>query len=190
MNSSEDGKMSRSCLLNALQTLGIPCISNEEELDSLFLKFDCNKDGLIDFEEFKAVVKAPTAAEAWAMGIAWWQPIADAVPVKVDEEPLRTLAGLTREQMDCLCEVVQRNIGRLLREQVNLLRVSVDAMTKRSVESEEVLDSSKFKVFKASAGKTREYHQGLTGRIGKYNPDMFSQFATYVATILLSTFTF
>jgi hypothetical protein len=76
--------------------------SDAAAFDELFLEFDADRDGEIDFEEFKSAVLRPTPLESWCKQIAWWQAISDAIPRVHNHDPLRDVAILTDVQIDVI----------------------------------------------------------------------------------------
>ena len=100
-----------------------------EAFEEIFLDADLDRDGQIDFEEFKAAALRPSPLESWCKKIAWWQAIADAIPRGGDHHhPLRAVANLTDAQIDVICEEAEKSILLVLRDQASQLRKAFEAM--------------------------------------------------------------
>ena len=110
-----NGEISVRNLESALLELGASGNSH-----SVFVDMDGNSDEVVDYEEFKAVLRTASPVEAWAKPpkrLPWWQAVADAMPVPdaAGEDPLRAVAGLSEEQMDAACRVVAEETPRVPR---------------------------------------------------------------------------
>ena len=161
--SASDGKISKESLKEAFTDLNV-YTSDAEGFDELFIEFDLDSDGQIDFDEFKSAVLRPTPLETWSKQIPWWQIISDAIPRTHSSDPLRDVANLTATQIDAICTELGKSIKHVLCEQSRKLKQAFDAMDKAPSTGP---TQTKFaSTFKASAGDCEDFHRGLSGRVG------------------------
>jgi Ca2+-binding EF-hand superfamily protein len=157
-----EGKIRSESLRDTLLTLKVD-IDNTEAFEDFFLRFDLDRDGLIDYAEFKSAVHSPSNLESWCRNVPWWQAIANAIPRVENEMSLRTVARLTDAQIDMICRESEKLIKHQLREERTQLKDAFKAMDAHK----ESNPHSKFKtIFKASAGTCKDYHSGLKDRVG------------------------
>ena len=137
-----------------------------EAFDEIFLEFDLDRDGQIDFEEFKAAARRPSPLESWCKSVDWWQAVADAIPPGDDDhQPLRAIASLSDAQMDVICAEAAKSIREILGGKASQLRDAFKAMDDKAQSNQQ--EQSKYATpFKASAGTTADYHKGLSDRVG------------------------
>ena len=156
-----DGELSVGSLAPALVELGV-----SGDAQTVFARMDVDGDGMVDYEEFRAVVGMGSSVEAWAKRVPWWQAVADAVAVADarGEDPLRAVAGLSDEQMDAVCRVVAEETAAELRRQVKQLEGAFRQMDLSKQEASGA--GAKFQTFKANAGTIENFHAGLGGRVG------------------------
>ena len=158
-----DGELGVGSLETALLELGV-----SREAQTVFAAVDVNGDGVVDYEELRAVLGMASAVEAWAKRVPWWQAVADAMPAPEapGEDPLRTVAGLSDEQLDAVCRVVAEETAAELRRQVKQLEGAFRAMDLARHEAGGA--GAKFQLHKASAGTVEDFHAGLGGRVGEF----------------------
>jgi hypothetical protein len=159
-----EGRLVKEAALKAFEAVGLPQ-SCDEDFEAKFMEMDSNHDGLIDMDEFVVAVKQPSSVEVWAKSVAWWQPVADAIPLQAGKEALRAVACLSNEEVDVICDSLMSAIKRMLLEEVHRLKASFQKMDSNSIRTEGTA-ASKFKTFKASCGKVLDFHEGLKGRVG------------------------
>ena len=175
-NTYQAEKISKDSLREALFKLDVDAAKGEA-FDEIFLEFDLDLDGQIDFEEFKAAARRPSPIESWCKSVAWWQAVADAIPPGDDEDdhPLRAIARLSDAQVDAICAEAAKSIREILREQATNLRVAFKATDDRAAsqrnqraagQDSEPAQSKYAAPFEASAGTTAHYHKGLSDRVG------------------------
>jgi hypothetical protein len=161
---NSENKIAKEDVLKAFEVMGIRI--RGEDFESIFMEMDTNNDGRIDKDEFMVGVKIPTSVEVWAKSVAWWQPVADAIPIQQSGgDALRAVANLSNDEVDVICESLLLAIKRMLLEEVHRLKTSFEIMDLKSVESGGKA-AIKFKTFKASCGKVLDFHEGLKGRVG------------------------
>ena len=158
-----DGEIGVGNLEPALRELGV-----SGDAQRVFADMDVNGDGVVEFEEWRAVVEMSSSVEAWAKRVPWWQSVADAMVVADatrGEDPLRAVASLSDEQLDAVCRVVAEETAAELRLQVKQLDWSFKQMDLAKQEASGA--GSKFQTFKANAGTIDNFHAGLGGRVGQ-----------------------
>ena len=160
-----DGELGVGSLESALVKLGV---SRDSEAHMVLAAADVNGDGVVDYEELGAVVGMASAVDAWAKRVPWWQAVADAMPAPEapGEDPLRTVAGLSDEQLDAVCRVVAEENAAELRRQVKQLEGAFREMDRARQEAGGA--GAKFQLHKASAGTVEDFHAGLGGRVGRF----------------------
>ena len=158
-----DGEIGVGNLEPALRELGV-----SGDAQTVFADMDVNGDGVVEYEEWRAVVGMGSSVEAWAKRVPWWQAVADAVAVADvrGEDPLRAVAGLSDEQMDAVCRVVAEETAAELRRQVKQLEGAFRQMDLAKQEASGA--GAKFQTFKANAGTIENFHAGLGGRVGSF----------------------
>jgi hypothetical protein len=160
-----DEKITKESLISGLIKLNVGPSCGETD-DDIFLQFDKNCDGHIDFDEFRTAVLRPSHLESWCKNIPWWQAIADAIPIGRGEiDPLRTVANLTDAQIATICAEAETLIRQEFILQVKQLRqaiYSIDASSPSNGSAQ-----PKFTTFKANVGNCDDYYNGLKGRIGR-----------------------
>jgi hypothetical protein len=138
---------------------------NGETDDDIFLQYDKNHDGRIDFDEFRTAALRLSPLEEWCKKIPWWQALADAIPRGGGEiQPLRAVADLTVAQIATICAEAETLIRQELILQVKQLRDGFAAVDSRSQSGGSA--QPKFNTFKANVGTCEDYHDGLRGRVG------------------------
>ena len=93
--------------------------------------------------------------------------MADAMPAPDagESDPLRTVVGLSGEQLDAVCQVVAAATAAELRLQVGTLKEAFRQMDQARHEA--LNGGAKFQVHKASAGNIDDFHGGLGGSVGE-----------------------
>ena len=161
-----DGEIGVGNLEPALLELGV-----SGDAQTVFADMDANGDGVVDYEEWRAVVGMGSSVEAWAKRVPWWQAVVDAMPAldARGEDPLRAVAGLSDEQMDAVCRVVAEETAAELRRQIKRLEWSFRQMDLVGQQRGADGTGAKFQTYKANAGTIENFHDGLGGRVGQKN---------------------
>ena len=163
----DNRKMAKSSLAQALSELHVGP-SNGETMEEICLAFDADRDGLIDLNEFVAAALRPSPIEAWCKQIPWWHAIADAIPpVAHCDQPLCAVAFLTDAQIDVICSEALKSIRSELRTKSLELSRAMKEMEKRTTSAQA---GSKFATYKASVGDSKDFHKGLSNRVGALFP--------------------
>ena len=158
-----DGELSVGSLAPALVELGV-----SGDAQTVFARMDVDGDGMVDYEEFRAVVGMGSSVEAWAKRVAWWQAVADAMPAPdaPGEDALRAVAGLSDDEIDAVCRAVAEETAAELRRQIKHLEWSFEQMDLAEQERGADGAGAKFQTYKANAGTIENFHDGLGGRVG------------------------
>ena len=161
-----DGKISKKSLLQALSSQELyVSMAKSERLDEFIPEFYLDRDGQIDFDEFKKAVMRPSPIESWSKQVPLWHALADAIPRGAEEDqPLRAVANLTDAQIDVICAELVQSIRMVLRNEASQLRAAFAAMDTKAKDKDD--SQSKFSTFKASVGSIEDFHRGLRGRVG------------------------
>jgi hypothetical protein len=157
-------KITKRSLIKGLTKLNVGPRNGETD-DDIFLQYDKNHDGRIDFDEFRIAALRLSPLEAWCKKIPWWQAISDAIPLADEEiQPLRAVANLIEAQIATICAEAEKLIRQEFMLQVKQLRegfAAIDATLQSGGSAQ-----PKFNTFKANVGTCEDYHEGLKGRVG------------------------
>jgi hypothetical protein len=151
-------RLTREQLQSCLAELGLHLAVTEEEFDAAI---DADGDGLVSLDELGKFLEIGTPLQRWAASLQPAKLIADALPVKNHEAPLEELSQLDEARIRVICERLAGSLERAMKEQVALLKKSLEAQ--KAVED----DSAKFQVVAMSAGSTKDFTLGLEGRVGE-----------------------
>ena len=138
---------------------------DQKEADFLFDEFDTdNSDGL-DLYEFQHLLQKSTQLNEWAKTLNLHELLADAIPRKAGQDPLRVVSTLSAEERCDICRAVQKGLERLLQESSASLKAAFDVNDQR----EKGDGGSKFNLVPVSCGNVEDFHAGVEGRIGIAN---------------------
>ena len=150
-------RLTREQLQHCLAELGLNLAVTDDKFDVI----DADGDGLVSLGELGKFLEIGTPLQRWAASLQPAKLIADALPVKNQEAPLEELSQLDEAKIRVICECLVRSLERAMKEQVALLKKSLEAQ--KAVEE----DSAKFQVVPMSAGSTKDFYEGLEGRVGE-----------------------
>ena len=91
--------------------------------------------------------------------------MADAIPRREGMDVLRVVSSLSTDEVDVLVEVLKSAFKTIILDQVKTLNQSFKALDSK-LNKLDPSSASKFNTFKASCGLIKDYHHGLSGRIG------------------------
>jgi hypothetical protein len=171
---TEKGRILPSRFYHALQDLGI--IVHPEKAVHLFEEGDMDEDGGLDLAEFSRVVGLPSELEQWSatlplaklLGCCLEALLANDLPGGKDTVPsgqLRRLCHLSRHELDGIAVEFSRGLRRLLADRTSILRQCYEELDRRAADCADG-SSAKFQSFPMAAGDARDFHSGLTGRVG------------------------
>jgi hypothetical protein len=147
---------------------------DDEAIDEMFSNIDTDRDGKLDFDEFKAGVTRPSKIEQWTTSIPFSQLFASAltalIPSGSREDPVRLLADITKEDLSVLCAAVQEGLFTLLEQHILELKAAFYAVENMQVPSGNVAAGSKFsfdQLVEMSCGNIDDFFAGLGGRVGE-----------------------
>jgi len=138
--------------------------SNVKDLEFFFNKLDINSDGKLDFGEFRAAVQSPSLLEEWVRSLNVHQLVADAIPRKEGENPLKTASDLSFELISKISDGVAEALQEILKVEVARLRASFAKMAKQDENNLALKFQSKSS--KMHCGNFEDFHRGLTAHIG------------------------
>ncbi len=79
---------------------------------------------------------------------------------------LRVVSSLSTDEVDVLVEILKSAFKTIILDQVETLNQSFKALDSK-LNTLDPSSASKFNTFKASCGLIKDYHHGLSGRIGE-----------------------
>ena len=150
-------RLTREQLQHCLADLGLPLAVADDKFDAI----DADGDGLVSLDELGKFLEMATPLQRWVASLRLAELVADALPVKNHEAPLEELSQLDEVRIRVICERLAGSLERAMKEQVALLKKSLEAQ--KAVED----DSAKFQVVAMSAGSTKDFTLGLEGRVGE-----------------------
>ena len=106
--------LSKASLGQALSDLGIKCASGSD-VDELFYTLDVNSDGWISWSEFLMVLSKPSKIQQWASTLPLAPLLADCMPSKDDEDPVRALSELSLLDIQAVSACFSEGLVQLLR---------------------------------------------------------------------------
>jgi len=156
--------ISKENLKSALEEFDI-FIKDDEELDEFLETMDTSGDGVLDFEEFKRAVQYPGPIEQWAKTLPLAQLLSNAVPVQEDVDALRAVSRLSSADIELTCTAFAYGLKRIITEHVQSLRSSFEVRDLKAAHPD--YQAAKFEVFTLSCGKIKDFHKGISGRVGE-----------------------
>jgi hypothetical protein len=150
-------------LQHALEEMGVQIKS--EEVQALMVMTDFDKNGGLDFEEFRrALMKPPTKLEQWVDTLPLAGLLASCFTLPEGDQ-LHEVSLLSAENLNAIAEAYAYGLKRVLVDAQSRLKETLQCMETKAKENVGG-ESSKFKTFKMSTGSVPHYIEGLTGRIG------------------------
>ena len=157
--------ISRNKLKHALEDLDI--IMSDSEVDTFLETMDTSGDGVLDFEEFKRAVWYPGPIEQWAKTMSLAQLLTDSIPVKESADALRAVSQMSSSDIDRTCAAFAYGLKRMITEHVQILQESFKLQEARNADADN--QASKFEIFSLSCGNIKDFHKGISGRVGEEN---------------------
>ena len=151
----------------ALEDLGI--YMNDHISEELFYCMDMNNDGSLDFPEFSFAVARTSLLEQWVASLPLAQLLADALPVDKEKDLLNSLGEIGPLEIETACQGFCEGLKLLISEHVSNLQKALRAMEHRNA-------SNVFQIVKMNGGNIDDFHQGLSGRIGRFDQKLMLSF--------------
>ena len=128
---------------------------------------------MLEFCEFERFLHK-LDLERWAKSVPLHHVLADAIPYDEDDllketDWLRKVSELDNAAIDTVCTGFLHGLKRVVAESVQSLRSAYTTMDAAKQSNDQ---STKFVVNKMSCGATDDFHRGLEGRVGAYEPPM------------------
>ena len=157
-------KLKKECFIPVLEKLGV--LLGREEIEELFLNFDMNNDGLLDFAEFKRATSFSSNLEQLICGFPVSQMIADAMPRQQGKDPIRLFSEITPAYVKDVCSAILPFLENLLIDQASELKESFKILDN----AKSNVGSSKFQaeLVEMCVGGIDDFHAGLSKRIGLF----------------------
>ncbi len=128
---------------------------------------DVDNNWALDLEEFKRAVRAPSTIEQLFVTLPISQILADAMPDMTWSDRLRQFGQKTPDEIEDICNEAMPFLKSIIRDTVKRIEVSVQTMDALKA-NQSARTGVKFEVPpEMSAGSVGDYHDGLTGKIGK-----------------------
>ena len=156
-------RLTREQLLSCLAELGLPLAVTDDKFDAI----DADGDGMVSLGELGKFLEMATPLQRWAASLRLAELVADALPVKNHEAPLEELSQLDEARIRVICERLAGSLERAMKEQVALLQKSLEAQ-KAAAQQAASGAAAKFEVVAMSAGSTKDFYEGLEGRVGEW----------------------
>jgi hypothetical protein len=147
-------------LPSILSSLGAKCDDPGELFDSV----DVNKDGALDFDDFKRVVSVSTDIQRLIQTLPISHMVADALPKESGQDSVRNFCEITSEQVKIVCASLLPFLEKMLIEYAAQLKNAYEIMEKNRDGDSQY--SSKFELTPMSVGNIDNFHEGLASRIG------------------------
>ena len=154
------GTMNKQGLASALNALGVH--TDAKHVDELFEEFDFDANSGLDLDEFRRLLRSSNRLYEWAKALPLHELLADAIPRKGGQDPLRVLSELTADEIRITCQAIQEGLIRMLYEACASLKEAFAATDKRA----ESGGGSKFNIVPLSCGRIEKFHGGFQERIG------------------------
>jgi hypothetical protein len=168
--SKRDAIMKRAGLQRALQELGVQM--DADKVTKLFDSMDLDKNGGLDFEEFKRAVQQPAnPLEKWVAMLPINGMLSRSFPVRgAGDQVLRSVSKLGTIEIHATVDVFSRALLGLLLEARSNLEQMFSRVDQKAVEAAKGSDGAvaKFKTFKMRTGTVDDYVSGISGRVGEY----------------------
>ena len=162
------GYILKEKLQAALQDLHV--VTDADSIDELFESIDVDRNGKMDFQEFKAGVNRPSKLEQWTTAKPFGQLLAAALtPIAArgeHEDPVRAITGISQGEIREVCQAMQKGICILLENRVRLLQQAFISMDSMQLSTSGTSKFSFGQVVEMSCGEIGDFYAGLGGRVG------------------------
>jgi hypothetical protein len=157
----------------ALEELNIK--EHGEIVENILKNTDVDKNGYLDFEEFRTAVREPTAMEQWTSSLPINNVVAAALSSLVglhpefkgsSIDPLRSLSSCSDDHLRSACDAIMEGILKVLSRRVQELKYSFKSMDDNPINVKEDIEQSKFGVGTMNCGDIPSFFEGLGGRVG------------------------
>jgi hypothetical protein len=164
--------LSQEQFTSVLEELGV--YWKNEDIQTLFRSMDASSDCHMDLENFKRAIQTPSTLEQLMSTLPIHLILADAIPEIQGFDRLRLFSQITPEQIDDIIREAIPFLNTVLKEAADKTRIALESKDKSKVNP----SASKFEVpAEMSAGTVKDFHGGLTSRIGrKETPLLFRVF--------------
>jgi hypothetical protein len=157
-------------LLAALTEAGIH--ARPEDEDDLFYAHNMDNDKCINLAEFRLILNQADRVQQWASTLPLAQLLADCMPSRNEEDPLRAISRLSRTNIQVIARCYSQGLARLLEEDVDKLRRAYEDMDLKMAAVGQSEAPSKFEVVSnMSCGVIEDFRGGLRSRIGDASLD-------------------
>ena len=134
-----------------------------ERTNELLEEFDSDlSGGGLNLEGFQHLLSKSTRLNEWAKGLPLYDLLADAIPRKRGQDPLRVVSELSFEEILMTCQALQEGLIRVLQEASASLKQAFMETDSRAKSD----GGSKFNVVALSCGGIHDFHAGVEERIG------------------------
>ena len=169
MREDQTGKLPPRLIRQALQKVKVldSDLSGHSELLSII---DSEADQALDWEDFERIVQHPSDLEHFVRTIPLWTIVSDAIPQKLDPETLEplnrlhVLSALTHSELDCIVDCMTDILKSMLAKHCDILRSTLQGSNRKQSEANPA--GPKFSSFVMSAGGIKDFHGGLSARVG------------------------
>jgi hypothetical protein len=144
-----------------------------DDASQLFTEMDVNNDGGLSLEEFTRTVRVAYERvlgpyELWARSLPLNEILADALLKPTDtadvnkDKHLRFVSNFQEADVDVVVKAFSKGLKRMLMESCKVLNQAYIDMDKQKP----AVAGGKFKVFTAMCGRIKDFHVGMTERVG------------------------
>ena len=154
------GSIRQDKLHSALAELGVEIdVMGTEEL---FQEFDSDVSGGLNLEEFQQLLLKSTRLFEWSKGLPLHELLADAIPRRPGQDPLKVISELTVDDIAVTCQAMVEGLIKIVHQGSACLKQAFQAWDQR----ERTDGASKFNVVALSCGQIADFHLGIEERIG------------------------
>ena len=153
---------------------------DDSQAKQLFDEMDIDFNAGLDEKEFERAVHAacermPGPYELWTRSLPVAQILADALPkptnASEEDSHLRFVSNLNDHEIEEVVAAFAEGVSLMLKESCTKLREAYEAIKKKKDEEERnPTKKGKFNVFTANCGTIRNFHEGMTERVGVSQP--------------------
>jgi hypothetical protein len=183
-------RVSKSDIVPSFHDYRVSVLDSHEHLENDLSGIEDDKT--LDFDEFIRTLQTPSLLDQWAQSLPLWQILSDAIPRKrgvtsdqfsalnnllqvrkiyfdVDffeqVASLETVSLLTPSEIEIICEAFKYGLYDMILSKCHQLETSLRCMARRGRLSQSKA-SCKFQISVMNAGNIRDFHNGLSGRLG------------------------